>query len=247
MNKQLRILIGDIGDEFAATVASAFSENGEWAVARLQLHDKLISAVRQEHFDVLVLNQTVPTIHTSVLTEELIRNSELIILVLYREKELGLAKILTQQGVHYLPYPDSVSDLVAYIYRLCGVKIEEQTAKYKSNPDFAVTHLLHSYGISSNLHGFQCLRRAIVIAYEQNCQSGCMMKVIYPTVAKEYNSTPQRVERTIRHAIMQAWENSDRRIGLQFGFGNGHRMTNSEFIAFAVDWLRTEQSFQRFG
>jgi len=30
-------------------------------------------------------------------------------------------------------------------------------------------------------------------------------KQLYPTIAKEYNTTPSRVERAIRHAIEVAW------------------------------------------
>ena len=110
MNRQLRILIGDIGDEFAANIAAAFSGSGDWAVTRLQRHDKLTEAVRTEHSDVLILNLTSESVHVPVLTEELLRHSELMILVLYRRKNDGLAQILTQQGVHYLPYPQEEED-----------------------------------------------------------------------------------------------------------------------------------------
>ncbi len=248
MNKQLRILIGDIGDESAANIAAALADNGEWAVTRLQLHDKLIEAVRREHTDVLILNQTASTIHIPVLTKELLRYSELVIIVLYRKKEDGLAQILTQQGVHYIPYPQNIPELVSYVYRLCGVRTEAQeSANSKGNPELAVTHLLHSFGIPTNLRGFHYLRCAIITAFQQEHHSGCMMNLIYPTVAEMLHSTPSRVERSIRHAIMQAWENADQRTGWTFGFTDGHRMTNSEFISFAVDWLRTEQTARRYG
>ena len=77
--------------------------------------------------------------------------------------------------------------------------------------------------------------------------SGCVMNLIYPAVAEMLRTTPSRVERSIRHAINQAWENADRKICLGFGIQDGHRMTNSEFISFAVDWLRTGQSERQYG
>lgn len=60
-------------------------------------------------------------------------------------------------------------------------------------------------------------------------------KVLYPDVAKKHNSTPQRVEKAIRHAIEVAWSVED-------AYNNGSkdkysvrykkgRPTNSEFIA----------------
>ena len=86
MIKQLRIIIGDIGDEFASKIAASFAGEGIWAVTRLQRHDVLTHAVRMEHADVLFLNLTAETVHVPVLTEEMLRHSEISILVLYREK-----------------------------------------------------------------------------------------------------------------------------------------------------------------
>lgn len=36
-----------------------------------------------------------------------------------------------------------------------------------------------------------------------------MTKELYPRVAKEFGSTPQRVERAMRHAIETAWDRGD--------------------------------------
>ncbi len=77
--------------------------------------------------------------------------------------------------------------------------------------------------------------------------SGIMMNQIYPAVAQEAHSTPTRVERAIRHAILQAWESSDGRFSWHFGQMKNHRMTNSEFIAFTVDWIRTERTSKLCG
>lgn len=247
MTKQLRIIIGDIGDEFASKIAASFAGEGIWAVTRLQRHDVLTHAVRMEHADVLILNLTAETVHVPVLTEEMLRHSEISILVLYREKNDGLAQILTQQGVHYIPYPQNTADFIAYVQRLCGIRATSNSCMQTDDPELAVTHLLHSFGIPTNLRGFHHLRCAIVTAYRQDIRSGCMMNLIYPVVAQMHHSTPARVERSIRHAIIQAWENADRKIGLEFGIRDGHRMTNSEFISFAVDWLRTEQNSRRYG
>ena len=247
MNKQIRIIIGDVGDETASKIAACFIGEGAWAITRLQRHEILTNAVRLEHPDALILNLTAENVHVPVLTEELLRHSELAILVLYREKNNGLAHILTQQGVHYIAFPQNISDLTAYVQRLCGIRTTSQRSIQPDDAELAVTHLLHSFGISTNLCGFHYLRCAILTAYRKEIRSGNMMNLLYPIVAQMQQSTPARVERSIRHAIIQAWENADRRIGLEFGIRDGHRMTNSEFISFAVDWLRTEQNARCYG
>ena len=63
-------------------------------------------------------------------------------------------------------------------------------------------------------------------------------------IAREYNTTPSRVERAIRHAIEVAWsrgqmEAIDTLFGYTVSLGKG-KPTNSEFIAMVADKLRLE-------
>ena len=64
-------------------------------------------------------------------------------------------------------------------------------------------------------------------------------KILYPTIAKRFQTTPSRVERAIRHAIEVAWsrgrmETLDAMFGYTIDTGKG-KPTNSEFIALIVD------------
>ena len=69
-------------------------------------------------------------------------------------------------------------------------------------------------------------------------------KVLYPEVARRYNTTPSRVERAIRHAIEVAWSRGkmdtiDELFGYTIHTGKG-KPTNSEFIALIADKIRLE-------
>ena len=69
-------------------------------------------------------------------------------------------------------------------------------------------------------------------------------KVLYPTIAKKYQTTPSRVERAIRHAIEVAWsrgrmETLDALFGYTINTGKG-KPTNSEFIALIADRIRLQ-------
>ena len=69
-------------------------------------------------------------------------------------------------------------------------------------------------------------------------------KVLYPTVAKLYQTTASRVERAIRHAIEVAWSRGkldtlDELFGYTVSNGKG-KPTNSEFIALISDTIRLE-------
>mgnify|MGYP002803338987 CR=1 FL=1 len=69
-------------------------------------------------------------------------------------------------------------------------------------------------------------------------------KVLYPEVAKRYNTTASRVERAIRHAIEVAWDRGDletlqRFFGYTVSNAKG-KPTNSEFIAMISDRIRLQ-------
>ena len=68
--------------------------------------------------------------------------------------------------------------------------------------------------------------------------------MLYPTIAKQHNTTPSRVERAIRHAIEVAWSRGkmdtiDELFGYTVNHGKG-KPTNSEFIAMISDKIRLQ-------
>ena len=105
-----------------------------------------------------------------------------------------------------------------------------------------VTKILHEVGIPPHIKGYQYLRTAILLAIKDVTVMYRVTKVLYPMVAKMYDTTPSRVERAIRHAIELAWNNGNPEV-LDSYFGYTVRSkqckpTNSEFIAFISDELR---------
>ena len=69
-------------------------------------------------------------------------------------------------------------------------------------------------------------------------------KILYPDIAKKYQTTASRVERAIRHAIEVAWtrgrlETIEALFGYTVHAGKG-KPTNSEFIALIADKIRLE-------
>lgn len=69
-------------------------------------------------------------------------------------------------------------------------------------------------------------------------------KLLYPTVAKKFDTSASRVERAIRHAIEVAWTRGDTEtLNGIFGFTINQakgKPTNSEFIAMISDRLRLQ-------
>lgn len=107
-----------------------------------------------------------------------------------------------------------------------------------------ITDLMHEIGIPAHLKGYQYLRTAIAMSVEDIEILGSITKILYPTIAKKYLTTPSRVERAIRHAIEVAWARGNREaideiFGYTIDMGKG-KPTNSEFMALLSDNIRMQ-------
>ncbi len=111
-----------------------------------------------------------------------------------------------------------------------------------------ITLVIHDIGIPAHIKGYRYLRDSIILTIRDKSAIDSVTKVLYPTIAKMYESTPSRVERAIRHAIEVAWNrgNTDTLNNL-FGYtiSNGKgKPTNSEFIALIADKIRLEYNLK---
>lgn len=107
-----------------------------------------------------------------------------------------------------------------------------------------VTNMIHEIGVPAHIKGYQYLRDAIMMSVEDMDMLSSITKVLYPTIAKNHQTTPSRVERAIRHAIEVAWSRGkmdtiDELFGYTVSTGKG-KPTNSEFIALISDRIRLE-------
>lgn len=105
-----------------------------------------------------------------------------------------------------------------------------------------VTNMIHEIGVPAHIKGYQYLREAIMMSVEDPGMISSITKILYPTIAKRFQTTSSRVERAIRHAIEVAWsrgrmETLDAMFGYTIDTGKG-KPTNSEFIALIADKIR---------
>ena len=116
--------------------------------------------------------------------------------------------------------------------------------KVEHNLEQDVTDMIHEIGVPAHIKGYQYLREAIMMAVKDIDMLNSITKVLYPTIAKRFQTTPSRVERAIRHAIEVAWsrgrmETLDALFGYTVNTGKG-KPTNSEFIALIADRIRLQ-------
>ena len=141
--------------------------------------------------------------------------------------------------------PFDSSSLVSHIDSLLRLRMrKEGLSAFSPSMDMEaqVTKIIHQIGVPAHIKGYQYLRTAILMTIEDNDVINSVTKVLYPTVAKKYQTTTSRVERAIRHAIEVAWDRGDiDTLNSYFGYtiqNSRGKPTNSEFIAMIADNLR---------
>ncbi len=125
---------------------------------------------------------------------------------------------------------------------LMQAEIKSRSLTYDLERD--VTDMIHEIGVPAHIKGYQYLRDAIMLSVEDVEMLNSITKVLYPTIADKFQTTPSRVERAIRHAIEVAWsrgrmETLDSLFGYTINTGKG-KPTNSEFIALIADKIRLQ-------
>lgn len=106
------------------------------------------------------------------------------------------------------------------------------------------TSILMDIGIDPSLIGYDCLKEAVPMVYENREYLRKLTTMLYPEVAQRLNSTASRVERAIRHSIERAFSNTDFDV-LRGYFGNvicthSGKVTNATFIAVVVERIQSE-------
>lgn len=107
-----------------------------------------------------------------------------------------------------------------------------------------VTKMLLDMGVPAHLRGYHYLREAIIITQDDMELVSSVTKLLYPSIAKHFHATDQKVERAIRNAIEVSWirgnpDTFEALFGYSADSGKG-RPTNSEYIARIADKVRLD-------
>lgn len=105
-----------------------------------------------------------------------------------------------------------------------------------------ISDFMLELGIPAHLRGYQFLRSAVEMCVEDMELVGSVTKLLYPDLAKLYQTTDTKIERAIRNAIEVSWERGNCELFEElFGYCNTPeytRPTNSEYIAVVADYIR---------
>ena len=250
MENLTTVMIADNAEEFSAALTTALQRAGGFQVLGTATDGELaIRMIHDRKPDILVLDLMLSKQDgISVLKAIAGMEHKPVTLATSRFITDYVATAATNLGVRYLMLkPCDMSAVVERLEEIRGGESNRQsTTRSTGNTSIEslVTGVIHEIGVPAHIKGYQYLRDAIIIAVGDMDVINAITKVLYPQVAKTFQTTPSRVERAIRHAIEVAWDRGDldtlqRFFGYTVSNTKG-KPTNSEFIALIADKLQLQ-------
>ena len=110
------------------------------------------------------------------------------------------------------------------------------------NLEGEVSVLLSRMGISASIKGYHFIRKAVILAVEDEEVLVGITKGLYPDIAKMYKTSASKVERAIRHAIESAWKKNGPQVYFETaGYLPSEKPTNGQFIAAISEYFRLQE------
>lgn len=152
---------------------------------------------------------------------------------------------VSEYGVnYYILKPFELSDLEDKILDTFTISGKKTINIFNNNLQISISKMLHELGMPSHIKGYQYIREAISMVYDNPDIVGGITKELYPELASKFDTTVSRVERAIRHAIEVSWNRGDWDL-MEEIFGHSvdidkAKPTNSEFMVTIADKLKLE-------
>ena len=248
MDNFTTVMIADNGEDFIAGLSAALKAvEGFRIIGTAGDGEQAIRMVQERKPQILVLDLMLAKQDgLSVLKAISGMDSKPIVLATSGFITDYVASAAANLGVRYLMLKPC--DMSVLVERMEEIRAGERQALTRTDPkssiEAMVTSIIHEIGVPAHIKGYQYLREAIIIAVNDMDVINAITKVLYPQVAKAFQTTPSRVERAIRHAIEVAWDRGDldtlqRFFGYTVSNTKG-KPTNSEFLALIADKLQLQ-------
>jgi len=264
--QRIEVLLADDNREFTNLLSEYISEQSDMSVTGVAYNGEEVLRLLEESRkapDVLILDIIMPHLDGLGVLERL-RDMNLnpmpkIIMLTAFGQENITQKAVQLGASYYILKPFDMEILANRIRQLVGNQAVVSPSSYSANAfpksnvvplakgknlDANITSIIHEIGVPAHIKGYQYLREAITMVYNNIEILGAITKTLYPAIAEKFKTTPSRVERAIRHAIEVAWTRGNiDSISHLFGYTiniSKSKPTNSEFIAMVADKLRIE-------
>ncbi|MET3684324.1 two-component system response regulator (stage 0 sporulation protein A) [Alkalibacillus flavidus] len=254
--EKIKVAIADDNRDLVHMLEEHFDEVMETEVVGTAYNgNECLDVVAEKEPDVLILDIIMPHMDGLAVMEKLrelsLNKVPKVIMLTAFGHESVTKKAVELGATYYMLKPFDLDMLKDQVLNIAGSKpytpfkpATNETQPQQFDLDSNITSIIHEVGVPAHIKGYLYLREAIGMVYHDIELLGSITKVLYPDIAKKYNTTASRVERAIRHAIEVAWNRGNiDSLSAIFGYTvsmTKAKPTNSEFIAMIADKLRLE-------
>lgn len=247
MVNKVNVLIGDDSVEYGIACASTLRGQGMYVMTRPKDGTALLETIKSDAPDVVVMDAILPHMDAIELMKKVQasggKRPQFIVTSAYDNPFIE-KQVMQGGAAYFMLKPFEISALGERITSLTQGGMTGRNAPGTENMEIVVTDVIHQLGVPAHIKGYHYLREAILSSIEDPELLESVTKLLYPTVAKRFDTTSSRVERAIRHAIEIAWDRGNLdTLNAFFGYTVNTckgKPTNSEFIALITDKLRLQ-------
>lgn len=258
---RLNVAIADDNDQIMEILETLVNDDKELQlVGKANNGEDMYEIIKEKQPDVVLIDLIMPKMDGLSVMERVKNDNELekcpdFIVVTAVGQERITKEAFTKGASYYIMKPFQNELILGSIKNIKDYPVSKPMIKKKAQYvepedteiglETMITELLHEIGIPAHIKGYHYLRDSIIMSIEETDVLNAVTKILYPTVAKRYQTTSSRVERAIRHAIEVAWSRGKLdTLEELFGYTVSNRKgkpTNSEFIALVADTIRLKQ------
>ena len=249
MRKMLKVMLTEDGSETLHELAGVLRSNNCEVSTVIKDGTQVLEALKSgANPDVILMDGFMARLDALGVLRELntmrLEKRPLVMVLSGADNQRFESEILSAGADYYLLKPYNPAMLAERVVQFAGIHNASANKNGIKDIEVVVSQIMHQIGVPAHIRGYQYLREAIILSVNNSEMISSVTKILYPTVAKTFKTTPSRVERAIRHAIEVAWDRGDVDVlSSYFGYtiqNERGKPTNSEFIAMISDNLKLQ-------
>lgn len=247
MRKMLKVMLTEDGSETLHELAGILRSNNCEVSTVIKDGTQIVEKLKSgEVPDVLLMDGFMSRLDALGVLRELgamrLERRPMVMVLSSADNQRFEGEVLRSGADYYFLKPYNPAMLAERIVQFSSIHNANANSSGVKDLEVVVSQIMHQIGVPAHIRGYQYLREAIILAVNDDEIMNSVTKLLYPTVAKTFKTTPSRVERAIRHAIEVAWDRGDVDVlNSYFGYtiqNSRGKPTNSEFIAMISDKLK---------
>lgn len=246
---KIKVAIADDNRELVSLISDYLSSQPNMEVVAIAYNGKMcINMLKEHQVDILLLDVIMPYLDGIAVLDAIKEDRELKNIAVIMLSAFGQEAIMSQAAEYGASYfimkPFEAERLAMQINHIMQNQEKPADPKAaKKQRDEKINNFIKEIGIPPHLKGYGYLKEAASLVLDEPDMLNKVTKSLYPGVAKKFDTTPQRVERSIRNAVENAWTHNEiEQLSKIFGYSEEHlvnKPSNSQFIGMVVESLKS--------